>query len=159
MRAEGLFRFSAALDGKAELRVEISLDLESFCADDPEVARLREEAANRPAGVRRLLEKRVEKAKKGIVDRAADDYYPDWRARLARHCAQIEEYRRPLTDPGLVPVLTMACLTDRVDIPTVGAVLTSIREAEPAATIRFLEPWPAYSFTDMEIGASRPSGT
>lgn len=142
----------AALDGKVELRVEVSLDLEVFCAEDAEVARLREEAASRPAGVRRLLEKRMEKAKKGIVDRAADDYYPDWRARLARHCARIDEYRRPLADPGLVPVLTMACLTDRADIPAVGTVLTAIQEAEPAARIRFLGPWPAYSFADMEIG-------
>ncbi|MGJ3560847.1 GvpL/GvpF family gas vesicle protein [Streptomyces sp. INA 01156] len=34
------------------------------------------------------------------------------------------------------------------DIDTVGTVLTELRTRRPAVRIRFLGPWPPYSFTD-----------
>ncbi|WP_165831742.1 GvpL/GvpF family gas vesicle protein [Brachybacterium endophyticum] len=137
------------LEGTTELRVEISLDRAKHVAEDPEVLSLTAEMESRPAGVRRLLSKRLEKMEKDLADRAADGLYPDLRTRLAQHCVDIEEYRRAARDPGLVPVLTAACLVRTAQTEGVGAELTSIQQEHPSLSIRFLGPWPPYSFADM----------
>ncbi len=42
-----------------------------------------------------------------------------------------------------------------------GAVLAAVRDEQPAARIRFLGPWPPYSFADLSDdgpqGASAPA--
>lgn len=146
---EQLNRRLGELAGKSELRVEISLDREQFMAQSPEAARLKEEMASRPAGVRRLLEKRLEKTEKEQTDKAADQLYPDYRARIATHCVEIQEYRRASREAGLVPVLTASCLVESSASVALGSELSAIRADQPAARIRFLGPWPPYSFADM----------
>lgn len=143
------------LAGTSELRVEISLDRSTYVADDPEITQLRSEMADRSPGVRRLYEKRLEKAEKELADRAADALYPALRPRLAAHCLEVQEYRAPVREPGLVPVVTASCLVRSDATRDLGAELTAIQSENPAAVIRFLGPWPPYSFADLE-GAQAP---
>lgn len=137
------------LDGTSELRVEISLDRGTFVEDNDEIRTIRTDMADRPAGVRRLLEKRLEKTEKELVDRAADDLYPAVRARIAQQCLDIEEYRSPTREAEQTPVLMASCLVTELGIQGLGAELTAIQNEQAAIAIRFLGPWPPYSFADM----------
>lgn len=137
------------LDGTSELRVEIALDRSSFVENSDEVKAIKDDIADRPAGVRRLLMKRLEKTEQELADRAADQLYPGFRARIASRSIEIEEYRKPVREAGQVPVLTASCLVEKSGIQALGAELTAIRNEYPGLVIRFLGPWPPYSFADM----------
>lgn len=137
------------LDGASELRVEIALERSTFVANSDEVKQIKEDMADRPAGVRRLLTKRLEKTEKELADQAADQLYPDFRARIASRSVEIEEYRKPVREAGQVPVLTASCLVGKSGIEPLGAELTAIQNEHPGLVIRFLGPWPPYSFADM----------
>ncbi|UVI35337.1 GvpL/GvpF family gas vesicle protein [Brevibacterium spongiae] len=139
----------------SELRVEIFLDGGLLEEVDAEVGEMRTETESRPAGVRRLLEKRLEKTEKEIVDRAADRIYPEIRARIAAHCLDIEEHRSTSRESGLTPVIMASCLVKSTDATALGAELTALKKAQPALSIRFLGPWPPYSFADVSISEER----
>ncbi|WP_167950365.1 GvpL/GvpF family gas vesicle protein [Brevibacterium marinum] len=142
------------LGGTSELRVEISLDRGTFVDSSEELRGMKAEMADRPAGVRRLLEKRVEKTEKELADRTADDLYPAMRARIAEQCLDIEEYRAPARESGQTPILMASCLVAEPGIQNLGAELTAIQNEQPAIAIRFLGPWPPYSFADMSDSAA-----
>lgn len=137
------------LEGTSELRVELSLERRKFVDGSEEVRDIRADMADRPAGVRRLLEKRLDKTEKEFADQAADGLYPDLRARIAAHCQAIAEYRAPQRAAGTTPVLMASCLVADVDIQDLGAELTAIQNEHSAIAIRFLGPWPPYSFADL----------
>lgn len=142
------------LSGTSELRVEIMLDQHEFSLDSPAVQELNSEMATRPAGVRRLLEKRLDKLEKQITDQAADDYYRRYRAAIAVHCLQIQGYTPSNRSKGVVLVLSVACLLKTPQIKELGAELARIRDDVPAADIRFLGPWPPYSFVELDLTGS-----
>lgn len=71
------------LAGTSELRVEISLDQHEFPQEEETIQQLRQEIESRPAGVQRLLQKKLEKLEKQLTDQAADDLYPTYRSRIA----------------------------------------------------------------------------
>lgn len=143
------------LEGTSELRVELSLERREFVAGSEEVRNIRADMADRPAGVRRLLEKRLDKTEKEFADQAADGLYPDLRARIAAHCREIAEYRAPQREAGRTPVLMASCLVADDDIEALGAELTAIRNEHSAIAIRFLGPWPPYSFADLSGSVAR----
>lgn len=144
----------------SELRVELSLDGSLLEEVDAEVGDMRTEMESRPAGVRRLLEKRLEKTEKEIIDRAADRIYPEIRARIAAHCLDIQEHRSTSRESGLTPVIMASCLVRGTEITALGAELTALKKAQPALSIRFLGPWPPYSFADVSIGKEgNPNGS
>ncbi|WP_210603125.1 GvpL/GvpF family gas vesicle protein [Brevibacterium oceani] len=149
--AETLSRRLEELHDTSELRVELSLDGSLLEEVDAEVGDMRTEVENRPAGVRRLLEKRLEKTEKEIVDQAADRIYPEIRARIAAHCLDIEEHRSTSRESGLTPVIMASCLVRSTEITALGAELTALQKQQPALSIRFLGPWPPYSFADVSI--------
>lgn len=158
--AETLSRRLEELRDTSELRVELSLDGSLLEEVDAEVGDMRTEMERRPAGVRRLLEKRLEKTEKEIVDRAADRIYPEIRARIAAHCLDIEEHRSTSRESGLTPVIMASCLVRGTEITALGAELTALKKAQPALSIRFLGPWPPYSFADVSIGKEgNPNGS
>lgn len=146
------------LGGTSELRVEIALDRSAFLDGNEEIRSIRTDMAERPAGVRRLLEKRLEKTEKELADRAADDLYPAVRARIAERCLAIEEYRTPARNAGQTPILTASCLVTEPGIQNLGAELTAIQNELPDTEIRFLGPWPPYSFADMSDSVAEMSG-
>lgn len=146
--ARGLSENLTALAGRVELRVEISLDQQAVAVDAPEVAQLRQDMEQRPAGVKRLLQKRLDTMEREVAERFAEQLYPDYRRRLAALSEDVAENRRSHRPAGYVSVLTIALLVAQQDVQRIGAELTAIQEEQPAADIRFLGPWPPYSFAE-----------
>ena len=134
------------LRDRQELRVEITLDRSAASAADPEVQALRAEMASKPTGLRRLLEKKAEQVERQAADRLADRLYPEYRRRIAGHAEELAEQRRSHVPPGRVPVLHAAVLARRDAVEALGADLARMQEEQPAVRIRFLGPWPPYSF-------------
>lgn len=147
-----------ALQGRAELRIEIYLDQHLASAENSEVLTLREEIQHRPAGIQRLLQKRLDAMERKIADQLADGLYPQYRHRIARLCEDLAENRRTHLAEGFVPVLTVAVLVSHARIPDIGVELTAIKDEEPSASIRFLGPWPPYSFADVPALAAPDTG-
>lgn len=146
--AEGLSENLAALAGRVELRVEISLDQHAVSVDSPKVVQLKQEMEQRPAGVKRLLQKRLETMERDIAERLAERLYPDYRRRLASLSEDVAENRRSHRPAGYVSVLNIALLVAQQDVQRIGSELTAIQEEQSAADIRFLGPWPPYSFAE-----------
>jgi hypothetical protein len=138
-----------ALRDRVELRVEISLDQQVAAADDAEASALRQEMRQRPAGVQRLLRKRLDNVERAVAEELADKLYPHYRRRLAALSEDLAENRRAHLPPGSVSVLTVALLVPGRDVGRVGRELTSISEEQDGVQIRFLGPWPPYSFADV----------
>lgn len=132
-----------------ELRVDISLDEEAATASHEDLVHMRQEAQTRPAGVQRLYRKRIEERTKQVADRMADELYPEYRQRLVALAEDMVENARLGKAPGSVTVLTASLLVRRAHIDAVGVELADIRDAQPGIDIRYLGPWPPYSFSDL----------
>ncbi|WP_426521381.1 GvpL/GvpF family gas vesicle protein [Diaminobutyricibacter sp. McL0618] len=151
--AETLAARLQTLAGLVELQVEIDLDPQRVAQSDPEATQLRNSLAERPPGVRRLLQRKLDTLERDAADRRADELYPDYRRRLAEHCEDLSEGRRAHPPQGFVTVLNLALLARREAVESVGSVLATIRSEQPAAEVSFFGPWPPYSFTDaLDIG-------
>jgi hypothetical protein len=142
----------------SELRVEINLDTDEFPQQEPDVAELKADLEGKAPGVRRLLEKRLQKVQKQLTEAAADRLYPEYRTRIAAQCLQLQDYATTQRPEGAVSVLSAACLVDSAHISRLGAELTKIQEETSAAQIRFLGPWPPYSFVDIDAGVGAAAG-
>lgn len=134
---------------RVELRVEISLEEEIVTANSQELIDMREAADQRPAGVQRLYRKRFEERTREVAERLADHLYPDYRRRLAGLAEDLVENSRPGRTPGSVSVLTVSLLVPKDAVEAVGLELANIRDSQPGAQIRYLGPWPPYSFADI----------
>ncbi|WP_425953449.1 GvpL/GvpF family gas vesicle protein [Xylanimonas sp. McL0601] len=139
----------AALEGRTELRVGIALAPEEAAAGDPDIAALRAEVAAKPPGVQRLMRKRLDQRTRAVAEALAESLYPDYRRRLAAASEDVSEARRPQADPDVVPVLDAALLVPRDGVEAVGRELAAIQDEQPAVRIRYLGPWPPYSFVDL----------
>lgn len=147
--ADGLAGRLTQLHGRVELRVEIALEVEAVAHGHPQIQEMRAEAESRPAGVRRLLGKRLEQRGRELADALADELYPDYRARLAGVAEDLVENRGSRAEDGQVPVASFAVLLPSEQTEALGLALAEIRDTQPAARIRFLGPWPPYSFADV----------
>lgn len=156
--AETIQQRLEALDGHVELRIEVAVDTE-VAADDPEIAEVTEEMASKPEGVQRLYRKKLETLQRDVTDRIADDLYPDVRRRILGYAADVVENRRSRTGEGTVPVLNIAVLVADSQVEPLGVELADIRDSRPGIEVRFLGPWPPYSFADLPTmaGAQEPS--
>lgn len=132
-----------------ELRVEISLDEEAVTASHPEILELQEGLDERPAGVQRLYRKRLEERVRQVAERSADLLYPKYRQELAALAEDMVETTKAGRTPGSVSVLTASLLVHTSNVDDVGIVLANIRDNQPGAEIRYLGPWPPYSFADV----------
>ncbi|MPV89954.1 GvpL/GvpF family gas vesicle protein [Georgenia ruanii] len=146
------------LRDRVELRVEIALDPHDVAAGHPDARALLAELETRPAGVQRLLRKRLEQLEREVTDALADELYPEYRRRLAALAEEITENRSARTEPGTVAVLTVAVLVARDGMARVGEELADIQREQPAARIRYLGPWPPYSFADVPALAPGQQG-
>jgi len=147
-----------ALDNRVELRVEIGLDQHRVAERHPDVATMHAELQTRPPGVQRLLRKRLDQLEREVTDALADDLYQQYRRRLAAVSEELSENRGARPGEGVVSVLTVSLLVPRDAVPAVGEELATIQDEEPAAVIRYLGPWPPYSFADVP-GLSAPMMT
>lgn len=137
------------LRDRVELRVDISLDEDTATADDSELLELREGIDTRPAGVQRLYRKRLEERTRNVAERIADDLYPQIRKRLVALAEDLSENTRPGRELGSVTVLNASLLVHQDAVDAVGLELADIRDNQPGAHIRYLGPWPPYSFSDL----------
>ncbi|SKC72045.1 GvpL/GvpF family gas vesicle protein [Krasilnikoviella flava] len=145
-------RLTARLDqvtGRGELQVEIGLEQHEAAAGDPRVLALRAELEERPAGVRRLMTKRLEQLERDATAALAGDLYPELRRRLVATAPDIAENRRMHPERGVVPVLGLSLLVPLDQVDQVGIELSRIRAELPAVRIRYVGPWPPYSFADL----------
>lgn len=160
-RLEGWLRSSAdairgglrAVEGRAELHVDLALDAGAAADRDSDVQALRSRIALERPGVARLLRKRLEGLERDAADRAADAIYPQVRARLARWSADLVENLRAKPGEGQVLVLSAALLVRESEVERVGDELAALAEGWPALRIRFLGPWPPYSFARLRPAA------
>jgi hypothetical protein len=164
--AEDLRARLDALRDRVELRIDITLDRVQATADEPEIRKLTAELNGKPAGIRRLLAKKLEMAQRDAADALADRTYPEYRRRLARLVEDISESRRGERADEQVPLLAAAVLVHRARVAELGAELARIQDEQPAARIRFLGPWPPYSFSESAVQetmtsheAASPSGS
>ncbi|MEU7449083.1 Gas vesicle synthesis protein GvpL/GvpF [Streptomyces sp. ADI98-12] len=148
-RADVLRDLLGALAGRAEVRVEISLDREAVTEDDEEAKALLVEMEGRSPGLRRMLAKRLERLRKEAGDRLADALHSGVRRRLAAVAEDLSVRAGRGQEAGEVSVFAGALLVRREEIDTVGALLAELQEEQPAARIRFLGPWPPYAFTEL----------
>lgn len=132
-----------------ELRVNISLDEDTATANDPELAKLRDGIDTRPAGVQRLYRKRLAERTRKAADRIADELYPRIRKRLIALAEDMVESPRLQREPGSVTVLNASLLVHRDVVDAIGVELADIRDNQPGAQIRYLGPWPPYSFGEL----------
>lgn len=137
------------LRDRVELRVEIALDESIVASNSQELIEMRQTTEARPAGVQRLYRKRFEERTREIAERTADRLYTEYRRRLAALAEDLVENTRPGRNPGSVGVLTVSLLVHQDAMEAVGVELADIRDSQPGVQIRYLGPWPPYSFADV----------
>lgn len=144
-----------------ELRVEIALDEAVVASMSQELIELQQATEARPAGVQRLYRKRMEERTREVTERTADQLYPEYRRRLAACSEDLVENARPGRTPGSITVLTASLLVHKDKMDAIGVELADIRDNQPGANIRYLGPWPPYSFSEVpELGdeQTKPGG-
>ncbi len=146
------------LEDRVELRVEIGLDQEEVAREDPSAEAVRAELEGRPPGVQRLLRKRLERIERDLTDALADELYQEYRRRLAGVSQELTENRQARAEPGVVSVLSVSLLVRQEEREVVGHELAAIRDEQPAARIRYLGPWPPYSFADVSVPEQPAAG-
>lgn len=135
------------LADRCELRVEIALErrgLGATPAPHSDAA-----STHRSAGMRRLLARQEEQTARQTAERLADEVHVEVRGRLLAIAEDLGDRGRTQQSPDETHVLSVALLTRQEDIDTVGGVLSELQARQPAARIRFLGPWPPYSFTEL----------
>ncbi|MFF7604974.1 GvpL/GvpF family gas vesicle protein [Streptomyces parvulus] len=138
-----------ALAGRCELRVEVALERGAAGEADARAADTTEgEDDGRSPGMRRLLAKQREQREKNTAGQLADTLHAGLRRRLLSVAEDLRDRGPAQRVPGETAVLSAALLVRREDIEAVGAVLSEARADEPALRVRFLGPWPPYSFTE-----------
>jgi len=145
-------RLTAALDrlrDHVELKVEIA-----FPGTTP-----RHASADRPpvGGLQRLQEKGRELQRQQVLDRRADDLYRVVRRELASRAEDLVEHHRSRPE-GLKPVFSGSVLVPRNQMDEVGRELARLQAREPDLVIKYLGPWPPYSFADA-VDQSIRTGT
>jgi len=140
-------------------RVELKIELgfrsvaENAAANTPEPT-----AITLAGGRERLLEKKRALERAEALHRRADDLYQTVRRRLAGQAEDLVEHRGGQA-AGTVTVFRGSLLVPRAGIERVGAELAQLQRETPDLVIRFLGPWPPYSFADAVLSSGAASLT
>ncbi|MBD9723656.1 GvpL/GvpF family gas vesicle protein [Streptomyces caniscabiei] len=135
------------LADRCELRVEMALDRRALGATP--APHTDAASTHRSAGMRRLLAKQEEHSARQTAERLADQVHAEVRGGLLAIAEDLRDRGRTQQSPDETHVLSVALLTRQEDIDTVGGVLSELQARQPAVRIRFLGPWPPYSFTEL----------
>ncbi|MGE0447158.1 MAG: GvpL/GvpF family gas vesicle protein [Vicinamibacterales bacterium] len=138
---------------RSELRIELGLRRSSNSSEHTPNPTL-QSARGRDVlmAKRRLLVQREElREKAAALERRA-------RRELASRCEQVVELPRVHMD-DVVPVLGAAALVPNAGIEAVGRWLAHLSQEEPELVVRFLGPWPPYSFVSMPKPANPAAAT
>ncbi|WP_141577292.1 GvpL/GvpF family gas vesicle protein [Actinomadura sp. WMMA1423] len=139
------------LRGRAEYRVEIVLESAAVPAGDDSVREIEERMRDSPPGMRRLLGKQLEAKRRAAAESLADELHADARRRLGAVAEDLADRRAATRRPEETEVLSLALLVHDDDVEDVGLILSELQESHPAVRVRFLGPWPPYSFTGDEL--------
>jgi hypothetical protein len=144
-------RFTRLLDklaGKAEYGVQIFWDpgviTAALVQSDPELRGIRDEARTKPKGLAYMLQQKLAKAARAVLEAEANRCVEDFYARI-RDCVEdvrIDSLKK--TDDGRQMLLNVSCLMDRSN-GALGRVLDEIQRAD-GVSVRFTGPWPPYTF-------------
>ncbi|MFS2291391.1 gas vesicle protein GvpL/GvpF [Actinomadura hallensis] len=156
-RGDDLRRRLGRLRGRAEYRVEITLDSAEVAADDASVLEIEERMRDASPGLRRLLGKQLDAKRKAAADVLADELHADARRRLSAVAEDLADRRRAVRGPGEIDVLSLALLVHDDEVENLGLVLADLQDAHHAVRVRFLGPWPPYSFTEDELTSPSPT--
>ncbi|MFF7655024.1 GvpL/GvpF family gas vesicle protein [Streptomyces sp. NPDC007983] len=107
-------------------------------------------ADDRSPGMRRLLAKQREQDARNAAGQLADTLHAEIRHRLLSVAEDFRDRGPTHRAADETDVLSAALLVRQEDVDTVGTVLSEARTQHPALRIRFLGPWPPYSFTDAQ---------
>ncbi len=135
-------RLTAGLDRLRD-RVELKIDIgfpwgtERHTSASPD--------RRQAGGLQRLQEKRRELERGQALDKRADALYRAVRRKLASRADDLVEHHRSRLE-GLKPVFSGSLLVRRDRIDEVGLELARLQSREPDLVIKYLGPWPPYSF-------------
>ncbi|SNR71591.1 GvpL/GvpF family gas vesicle protein [Actinomadura mexicana] len=139
------------LHGHAEYRVEIALESAAVPTGDPSVREIEERMRDSPPGMRRLLGRQLEARRRAAAESLADELHADARRRLGAIAEDLADRRAAVRRPEETEVLSLAVLVHDDEVENLGLVLSELQEGHPAVRVRFLGPWPPYSFTGDEL--------
>jgi hypothetical protein len=139
------------LRGRAEYRVEIALESAAVPTGDASVQEIEERMRDSSPGLRRLLGKQLEAKRRAAAESFADELHADARRRLGAVAEDLADRRAAARRPEETEVLSLALLVHDDEVDDVGLILSDLQESHPAVRVRFLGPWPPYSFTGDEL--------
>ncbi|MFA1547746.1 GvpL/GvpF family gas vesicle protein [Actinomadura chokoriensis] len=140
----------ARLHGRAEYRVEITVESAAVPTDDASVQEIEERMRQSSPGLRRLLGKQLDAQRRAAAEAFADQLHADARRRLSAVAEDLADRRRATRRPEETEVLSLALLVHDDDVENLGFILSELQESHPAVNVRFFGPWPPYSFTGGE---------
>lgn len=140
-----------SLRARVELKVVATLDQKDVGDRTQEVKDLRQAIGEKPPGTRRLLQRKLAHRERRAALRLADAFYPEFRRGLSALVEDILEEQRPPAPNGAVSLFAGAILLPEDQIESVGAYLATRQEEERALHIRFLGPWPPYTFAGQDL--------
>lgn len=146
----------ARLRDRAEYRVEITLDSAAVPTGDS-AEEIEERMRDASPGLRRLLAKQLDARRKAAADSLADQLHADARRQLSTIAEDLADRRRATREPDETEVLSLALLVHDDDVENLGLILADLQESHPAVKVRFLGPWPPYSFTDAQLTTPAPT--
>lgn len=136
------------LAGRCELRVDITVDRTAVTTDEAGEDTPEGAPDGLSPGMRRLMDKQREHRARNAAGQLADALHAEIRHRLLSIAEDYRDRGPTHRVAGETDVLCAALLVGQEDIDTVGTVLAELRARRPAVRIRFLGPWPPYSFID-----------
>ena len=143
--ADALTEQLRSLSGRSELRIELGLRDSASPSDHPSNPPLRSARGRDVLMAKRHLlvqRDRIREKAAGLERRA--------RRELPPLCEKFVELPRVHMD-DVAPVLGAALLVPNSGIEVVGRWLAHLLREEPALAVRFLGPWPPYSFVTMTM--------
>ena len=147
-RQDHFRRLLQKLSGKAEYGVQVFLDrkriAETLVQSSPELRMLQEQIEGRPAGTAYMLQQKLGKAARAVVEEQATQYAEKFYMQIRQCVADIRVDKLKKTQPDRQMLLNLSCLVEK-DYADLGQTLEDVQGTE-GISVRFTGPWPAYSF-------------
>jgi hypothetical protein len=150
------------LDGRREWGVKLLVDRDALAAAaharSPEVARLQQEIDERSGGAAYMLEQRLERLVRDLVDRLAGELADDVHARLGDWAADSvlnPPQNRELSGHEGEMLLNGAYLVEVERTEGLRRLLSELedRHHDLGARLELTGPWPPYNFVSREAAA------
>ena len=145
---DGFRRRLDKLIGRAEYGVQICWDrltvAEQLIQTDPALAKVQEQARNKPKGTAYMLDQKLFKATRAALERQANDIVERFYTSI-RQCVdevRVEKPKKPAD--GKQMLLNLSCLAETGG-EALSTVLEEIQQIK-GISVRFTGPWPPYSF-------------